>query len=435
MSTTGPSREPVTVIAELRFDPAHREALLELARSMSATRWRPSRSCLRFELVAPKDDPGSLVFYEMFASDAAFAAHRGLAHSTWFRDARAPVRASKPRSASSGRWRRLARRGPVRDAGPRRPSRATWRPCATPGSRSAGTTVGRILTEAELIERLDGVVATVAGLEPYTERVFAAAPGLKVVARMGVGSRACRCRRRDPAWRRRRHGVRHQSRCRGRPCPGADRGRPPTGSPSTIGGCAAEAGAPCSTAGCTRPRSGWSASAASDGRSPSAVWASTWRCWSPTRWPTPTPWRGSAIAWSTLDELLRRVRLRLAARAAHGRDPPSDRRAAPRPDEAHRHPGQYRPRRVGRRGGARRGACRAAQLAGAALDVFETEPLPDGALRRLEQVVLTPHVGGVSAASLQAMAARCATTSWPCLRGRDPGPGLVLNPEVLPAQA
>ena len=46
---------------------------------------------------------------------------------------------------------------------------------------------GRLLTEQELIEALPGVYATVAGGEPYTERVFASAPELKVVARFGVG--------------------------------------------------------------------------------------------------------------------------------------------------------------------------------------------------------------------------------------------------------
>jgi len=45
----------------------------------------------------------------------------------------------------------------------------------------------RTLTEAELIERLPGVFATFASTEPYTDRVFQAAPELEVVARYGVG--------------------------------------------------------------------------------------------------------------------------------------------------------------------------------------------------------------------------------------------------------
>ena len=46
---------------------------------------------------------------------------------------------------------------------------------------------GRTLGEQELIGLLPGVFGTIAGGEPYTERVFAAAPELRVVARMGVG--------------------------------------------------------------------------------------------------------------------------------------------------------------------------------------------------------------------------------------------------------
>ena len=46
---------------------------------------------------------------------------------------------------------------------------------------------GRLLTESELIERLPGVYATIAGGEPYTDRVFDNAADLKVVARFGVG--------------------------------------------------------------------------------------------------------------------------------------------------------------------------------------------------------------------------------------------------------
>src|SRR5262249_20312522 len=47
--------------------------------------------------------------------------------------------------------------------------------------------LGRHYTEDELTCVLDGVFATIAGGEPSTERVFAAATALKVVARCGGG--------------------------------------------------------------------------------------------------------------------------------------------------------------------------------------------------------------------------------------------------------
>lgn len=46
---------------------------------------------------------------------------------------------------------------------------------------------GRALTEDEAIEVLAGCVGVAAGTEPFTERVFAALPKLKVVSRCGVG--------------------------------------------------------------------------------------------------------------------------------------------------------------------------------------------------------------------------------------------------------
>jgi glyoxylate reductase len=50
-------------------------------------------------------------------------------------------------------------------------------------------------------------------------------------------------------------------------------------------------------------------------------------------------------------------------------------------------------------------ALRTGPLAAAALDVFEAEPLPDESpLRRLENVVLTPHVGSASLATRARMA-------------------------------
>ena len=128
-----------------------------------------------------------LVFYEMFASEAAFAAHRDSAHCGLVpRGARALWRRGAP-CASCAPW---PRPGPAPSCARRRSCpriASTSQPWPRRGSRSAGTSAGATLTEAELIERLDGVAATIAGLEPYTERVFAAAPDLKVVARMGVG--------------------------------------------------------------------------------------------------------------------------------------------------------------------------------------------------------------------------------------------------------
>ena len=76
------------MIAELRFDPVHREALLELARQHVRNTLAAEPGCLRFELVVPAEDPGSLLFCDMFASEAALAAHRASPHAAWFRDAR-----------------------------------------------------------------------------------------------------------------------------------------------------------------------------------------------------------------------------------------------------------------------------------------------------------------------------------------------------------
>jgi phosphoglycerate dehydrogenase-like enzyme len=43
------------------------------------------------------------------------------------------------------------------------------------------------LNEEELLHQLQGIVATLAGSEPYTRRVFEANPGFRVIARAGVG--------------------------------------------------------------------------------------------------------------------------------------------------------------------------------------------------------------------------------------------------------
>ena len=48
--TSRNAREPITVIAELRFDPRHQEAVLELARRHVRNTLAAERDCLRFEI-------------------------------------------------------------------------------------------------------------------------------------------------------------------------------------------------------------------------------------------------------------------------------------------------------------------------------------------------------------------------------------------------
>ena len=49
------------------------------------------------------------------------------------------------------------------------------------------------LNEEELLDQLHGIQATLAGSEPYTRRVLAAHPQLRVIARVGVGYDAVDC--------------------------------------------------------------------------------------------------------------------------------------------------------------------------------------------------------------------------------------------------
>ena len=431
MSPTRTSREPVTIIAELRFDPAQREPLLDLARQHVRNTLAAERDCLRFELVAPKDDPGSLVFYEVFASDAAFRAHRESAHATWFREARAPFDVQAV----------------VRELRPVAPAWPGAVLCATPvlsahreylaALTAAGIEVrwndrGRILTESELIERLDGVAATVAGLERYTERVFAAAPELRAVARMGVGYEHI-----DVAAAT-RHGVAIAMAFGTNHDAVADHA------------VALMAAAAHRIAEYDRRvrNGGWgtllhgrlhetTVGVVGFGRIGRAV---AKRCLGfsmdvlvadPVADADTVARLGYRLV--ELDELLRQADFV----TLHAPLTPETRHLIDARRLGLMKPGAILVNTA--RGGlvdeaALVEALRSGQIGGAGLDVFEHEPLPDGPLRHLEQVVLTPHVAGLSASSLQAMAGRSADNIIALLRGRDPGPGLVLNPEVLAFQ-
>ncbi len=73
-------------------------------------------------------------------------------------------------------------------------------------------------------------------------------------------------------------------------------------------------------------------------------------------------------------------------------------------------------------------ALRAGRIQAAGLDVFEEEPFVDSALRKLENVVLLPHLGSASLETRTAMGMLAAKNCLAALSGKKP-PNLV-NPEV-----
>jgi phosphoglycerate dehydrogenase-like enzyme len=77
-------------------------------------------------------------------------------------------------------------------------------------------------------------------------------------------------------------------------------------------------------------------------------------------------------------------------------------------------------------------ALAAGRIAGAGLDVFEVEPLPaDSPLRSLSNVILTPHCAGGSISAVGLMTERCVDNILAIRDGRSPGDEFLLNPEVL----
>jgi D-3-phosphoglycerate dehydrogenase len=79
-------------------------------------------------------------------------------------------------------------------------------------------------------------------------------------------------------------------------------------------------------------------------------------------------------------------------------------------------------------------ALRSGHLVGAGLDTFEPEPLPPGReIATLPNVILTPHIGGSTLASLDAVASMAAENALKVLRNEPIDPKTCVNPSVLRA--
>lgn len=77
-------------------------------------------------------------------------------------------------------------------------------------------------------------------------------------------------------------------------------------------------------------------------------------------------------------------------------------------------------------------ALHSGHLHAAGLDTMADEPLPAGsALAALDNVVLTPHVGGSTPAALAGMASGAARNVLGWLQGRSADPSACVNPQVL----
>ena len=78
---------PFVRIAELEIDPAQLESYKAAVKEEMKTSVRVEPGVLAIYAVAEKDDPSKLRFFEMYADEAAYKAHRETTHYKKYADA------------------------------------------------------------------------------------------------------------------------------------------------------------------------------------------------------------------------------------------------------------------------------------------------------------------------------------------------------------
>ena len=285
------------------------------------------------------------------------------------------------------------------------------------------------MTEDELRDALPGVFATLASSEPYSERVFRAAPDLRVVARWGVGFDAIDV---DAATR---HGV--------VVCTSVGANHEAVADYAVSLMCALQRGLVRNhrliTGGQwkTEFRPGlWRSTVGvvGLGRIGQAVvrrcrgFSMTILAYEP--YPDRDFVREHGVELVSLEELLRRADLV----TLHCPATPENRHLINRERLALMKPTAHLVNTA--RGPlidetALHEALVTGRIAGAGLDVFEKEPLFDSALFGLDNVVLSPHVAGIDETSEVAMANRAIDAILAVWRGEAPPKECVVNPEAI----
>jgi phosphoglycerate dehydrogenase-like enzyme/quinol monooxygenase YgiN len=426
----------VVILVEFRAREGARDAFLDIIREHARTSRREEPGCLQFDVVEDEADPNRVVLYEVWADEEAFRAHQALPRMETLR-ARTEGLLEERRLAKLARVAHPPAGGPVS----RRilvsvPHLADRRPLLRPLEEAGYELVlnphGRTMNEQQLLELLPGCVATLAGSEPYNDRVLGRAPELRVIARLGVGYDQIDL---EAATRRgvavaMAFGTNHDAvadhafalmaACASR-IPVYDARVRAGGWGSVFHGRLHG-----TTVGIVGfGRIGRALAKRCHGFGMEVVVADPFM-------DADTVGRlGCRLV--SLDQLLRGSDFV----SIHAPLNPDTRHLIDAGKLALMKPHAFLVNTA--RGGivdeaALVKALEEGRIAGAGLDVFETEPLPaDSRLRDLQNVVLSPHVAGVSDWAVDAMGRRCVESILEILQGVDPGDGLVLNPEALRA--